>query len=513
MILLLAVAPFLGLAAAGGSGGYVVEINDAARKLLEHAHSASLTAVTGAVNRLGSVWTLDILRLGTCAALVIFRRWQHLLAFAGSVLVVGWVVHVTAPSGSSPTLQPPRVSMIAGALSPAAAVAELAVTVVGIAYALVAPGRPRRLTLIAGGVLLTAVGVARIYTGLDLSGVLTGAIIGVAIPLVLFRLLAPERSFPISYRRGKSAHLSVEGPRGEAIRRALADQLGISVAGVEPFGTAGSGGSTPLRIQLTAQPQDAVFGKLYALTHLRSDRWYKLGRMMLYGTLEDEKPFNSVRRLVEYEDYMLRLMADVGVPSAVPYGFVELTPEREYLLVTEFLARGKEILDAEVGRGTIRDALSIVRRLWNAGIAHRDVKPANLLVRDGKVFLIDVAFCQVRPSPWRQVVDLANMMLILALRTSPEMVYEEALGLFSPEDIAEAFAATRGITMPSQLRAEIRKDGRDLVGAFRALAPPSAPIRIQRWSARRLGVTVGVLLGGAIAGSLLWGNLSAVGLR
>jgi len=201
----------------------VVEINDAARKLLEHAHSASLTAVTGAVNRIGSVWTLDILRLGTCAALVIFRRWQHLLAFAGSVLVVGWVVHVTAPSVSSPTLQPPRVSMIAGALSPAAAVAELAVTVVGIAYALVAPGRPRRLTLVAGGVLLTAVGVARIYTGLDLSGVLTGAIIGVAIPLVLFRLLAPERSFPVSYRRGKSAHLPVEGPRGQAIRRALAD--------------------------------------------------------------------------------------------------------------------------------------------------------------------------------------------------------------------------------------------------------------------------------------------------
>ncbi len=513
MILLLVVAPFLGLAAAGGSGGYVVEINDAARKFLEHAHSASLTAVIGAVNRIGSVWTLGILRLGTCAALVIFRRWQHLLAFVGSVLVVGWVVHVTAPQSSSPTLPPPGVGAIAGSLAPAAAVAGLAVTVVGIAYALVAPGRARRLTLVAGGVLLTAVGVARIYTGGDLSGVLTGAIIGVAIPLVLFRLLAPERSFPISYRRGKSAHLSVEGPRGEAIRRALADQLGIGVAGVEPFGTAGSGGSTPLRIQLTAQPPEAVFGKLYALTHLRSDRWYKLGRMMLYGALEDEKPFNSVRRLVEYEDYMLRLMADVGVPSAVPYGFVELTPEREYLLVTEFLARGKEILDAEVGRGTIRDALSIVRRLWNAGIAHRDVKPANLLVRDGKVFLIDVAFCQVRPSPWRQVVDLANMMLVLALRTSPEMVYEEALGLFSPEDIAEAFAATRGITMPSQLRAEIRKDGRDLVGAFRALAPPSAPIRIQRWSARRLGVTVGVLLGGAIAGSLLWGNLSAVGLR
>ena len=513
MILLLVVAPFLGLGAAGGSGSYVGQINDAARKLFEPAHSAGLTAVIGAVSLLGSVWTLGIVRLATCAVLVIFRRWQHLLAFAGAVLVVGWVVHATAPAGTPGTPLPTGAGVVAGALGPSAAVAEFAVTAVGIAYALVPPGRARRLALAGGGVLLAALGVAQLSGGRDLSGVVTGVIVGVAIPLVLFRLLAPERSFPISYRRGKSAHVPVEGPRGQAIRAALADQLGIGVAGVELFGTAGSGGSTPLRIQVAGQPEAALFGKLYALTHLRADRWYKLGRMMLYGALEDEKPFNSVRRLVEYEDYMLRLMADVGVPSAAPYGFVELTPEREYLLVAEFLAGGQEILDAEVSRDTVRDALAIIRRLWNAGIAHRDVKPSNLLARDGKVFLIDVAFCQVRPSPWRQVVDLANMMLVLALRTSPEMVYQEAQQLFSPEEIAEAFAATRGITVPSQLRAEIRKDGRDLVGAFRALAPARAPIRIQRWTVRRLGVTVGVLLGAAIAVSLAWANLGAIALR
>ena len=58
--------------------------------------------------------------------------------------------------------------------------------------------------------------------------------------------------------------------------------------------------------------------------------------------------------------------------------------------------------------------------------------------------------------------------------------HREALGLFSPAEIAEAFAATRGITVPCQLRAEIRKDSRDLAGAFRTLAPARAPIRIQR---------------------------------
>ena len=94
-----------------------------------------------------------------------------------------------------------------------------------------------------------------------------------------------------------------------------------------------------------------------------------------------------------------------------------MTPEREYLLVTEFFDGAKEIGDVEVDDDLIDQGLLLVRRLWDAGLAHRDIKPANLLVQDGELLLIDVAFAQVRPSPWRQAVDLANMMLVLAVRT------------------------------------------------------------------------------------------------
>ena len=62
-----------------------------------------------------------------------------------------------------------------------------------------------------------------------------------------------------------------------------------------------------------------VFAKLYAQSHLRADRWYKWGRTVVYGTLEDEVRFTSVRRLVEYEDYIQRLMRDSGIPSAEPF--------------------------------------------------------------------------------------------------------------------------------------------------------------------------------------------------
>ena len=131
--------------------------------------------------------------------------------------------------------------------------------------------------------------------------------LGVAVPLLAFRWFTPNEVFPVSYRRGRSAHLDVGGARGEAIRRALQDQLGLIVDEVKPFGLAGSAGSTPLRITRQGRPADSyLFGKLYARSHLRADRWYKLGRELLYGRLEDEKPFNTVRRLVQQEDYALR---------------------------------------------------------------------------------------------------------------------------------------------------------------------------------------------------------------
>jgi serine/threonine protein kinase len=147
----------------------------------------------------------------------------------------------------------------------------------------------------------------------------------------------------------------------------------------------------------------------------------------------------------------------------------------------------------------IDDGLLIVRRLWDAGLAHRDIKPANLMVHEGKVKLIDVAFAQIRPSPWRQAVDLANMMLVLAVRTDPARVYQRALQFFTPEEIAEAFAATRGIASPTQLRAAMKQDGRDLVAEFRALAPERRPIPLQRWGVRRVLMALGMLLLALIA--------------
>ena len=219
-----------------------------------------------------------------------------------------------------------------------------------------------------------------------------------------------------------------------------------------------------------------------------------------------------MRRLVEYEDHLLRLMRDAGLPTPRPYGFAEITPEREYLIVMEFFEGAREMRGSPIDDQVITDALRVVRRMWDVGVAHRDIKPSNVLVRDGKVLLIDVAFAAVRPTPWRQAVDLANMMLTLALLSTPERVYQRALEVFAAQDVAEAFAACRSVTVPTQLRALLRADGRDLVGQFRRLAPKRRPVPVQLWNIRRIGVTAMLLASLAAAVAVFAGYMKVAGL-
>ena len=454
--------------------------------------------VLGAV---GTGWSITIVGWGMLVLLVIFKRWRHLFTFFASLLVAGMLSTLVYLLLRRP--RPYGVTMIGdwtGFAAPSFPILTLAACLIGFTYSMVVPGRPRDWAKLGTGVVIAVVAFARLYLAVDHpSDIVWAVVLGVAIPLAAFRWFTPNEAFPVTYRRGKTAHLDVTGARGDAIRQAIADQLGLTVLEVKPVGLETSGGSTPLRLRIAGDPDTYVFAKLYAKSHVRADRWYKLGRTILYGALEDEASFHTVRRFVQYEDYTLRLMQDMKLPVPAAYGIVEITPEREYLIVMEFFDGAAEISEAEVTDGIIDEGLLLIRKLWDAGLAHRDIKPGNLMVRDGKVLLVDAFFVQVRPSPWRQAVDLGNMMLVLAVKSDPERVYRHALKYFTPTEIAEAFAATRGVASPTQLRLVMKQDGRDFLAHFRRLAPERRPIGIQRWSVRRVALAAGLVVSLVVA--------------
>lgn len=480
-----------------------------------------LTEFLNGIHVIGYTWAVPVVGWTVLILLAVARRVRHLLVYFTGLIATTLIVLTMAPYvGRSRPWMVEQLVPWEGFSHPSLPVAQLTAVLVGAAYALV-PGERNRLRaglLIA--VMVVLFGFSRVYLGVEYPmDPLNGAIVGAAAMATLFLLICPEKVFPVGFQRGRTAHLDLGGPRGEAIRSALTDQLGCcsgsagEVTDIRPFGLADSAGSTPMQVTIAGDPAQILFGKLYASSHLRSDRWYKLGRALLYGRLEDEARFQNVRRLVEREDYLLRTMRDAGIRVPQPSGVAVITPEREYLIVTEFLDGAEEVTGAEVNDEIIRDGLGQVRKLWDHGLAHRDIKPSNVMVLGDEVYLIDVAFGQVRPSPWREAVDLANMMLSLALRSSSERVYALATMSFTPDEIAEAFAATRSITMPSQLRYELKNDDRDLIDEFVRLSHSGRKLPIQRWTIRRVGLVVWVVGLAALVVALGLGNLQGIGLR
>ena len=507
-VIVLAVTLILwGALAFGPSLGAITRADNAVLRVVAHLRSGPVTTFMRVAGHLGSSGVTASTAGATVVLLLIWRRFQHLIAYLIALLAASFIE--LAVGAQLARMRPTGLAILdhwQGYSNPSKPVGDLAAVLAGAVFTLAPAGAWRRRAGTVAAGLLTVLCAARLYTAVDHpTDVFAGVAVGWALPALVFRLATPDEAFPVSYRWGGRAHLDIGPARTAAIRRALSEQVGFDLEAVEPFGLGGSAGSTPLRLRIrqSGTPETkVVFGKLYALNHLRSDRLYKLIRSIRYGRLEDEQPFSSVRRLVEYEDHLLRLFRDLGLPTPEPYGLVEITPEREYLLLMEFFEDARELSGTAVTDDEIDQGLMIVKAMWDGGLAHRDLKPSNLLLAGGRVLLIDVAFGAVRPTPWRQAVDLADMMLTLALVSTPERVYARAVRLFTPEDVAEAFAASRGVTIPAQLRSRLHADGRDLVGRFRRLAPPRHPLRIQRWTARRALTTVGSA--GAVT-LIVWG--------
>jgi membrane-associated phospholipid phosphatase len=225
----------------------VTVLDDAAVRWLAGLDAPGLQGAWQALAFLGSWWVINTVGFGLVLVLLALRRFRHLIL---AVIVAQLLTTISENLLGSSAHRPRPFGVVIGTSwggwalpSP---VMHLAATLVVVLYTLVPEGRWRHRGKLVETGLVTLTGLARIALGAEApTDVLVGAAIGVAIPLALFRLFAPNEVFPISYRRGRAAHLDVTGARGAAIRRGLEDQLGLAVTEVEPFGLSGSAGSTP----------------------------------------------------------------------------------------------------------------------------------------------------------------------------------------------------------------------------------------------------------------------------
>jgi hypothetical protein len=212
-----------------GSAIAVTVVDDAVVRWLGGLHAPGLQTLWRGLAHLGSWWALIMLQFGLLLALLVLRRWRHLI-----VWLVVWNVVMILVGLLDAVARRPRPFGVeqrvgwGGWAMPSMELTHLTLICVGVLYTLVPEGRWRNLGKWVAAGLVAVVAAARIALGTEApTDVLLTVGIAVSIPLLAFRRFTPNEVFPITYRRGRVAHLDVGGARGAAIRRALEEQLGL----------------------------------------------------------------------------------------------------------------------------------------------------------------------------------------------------------------------------------------------------------------------------------------------
>ncbi|MER6585895.1 phosphatase PAP2 family protein [Micromonospora chalcea] len=271
----------------------------------------------------------------------------------------------------------------------------------------------------AAWVVIGLVAVARIHVGAHLPIDVAGGVLVGWLAVCLTRLVVgevgPQRSVP-------------------ALRATLR-RRGIEVAWLAPI-HGDARGSQPWQAVTTGGRR--LFVKVTGGEQRDADWVYKLYRRMRYRHVADAPPYLSARQQSEHETCLTLLAARAGVriPAVVT---TAAAPGGDAVLVQEFIDAAP--LDAVVGPvplAAVRDAWDQVARLHRVGIAHRDLRAANVLVGRDHVYLVDLGFGADDASAEQRARDVVELMVALAGRVDPAGVVDAAIDHLGVAAVADS---------------------------------------------------------------------------
>ena len=269
-----------------------------------------------------------------------------------------------------------------------------------------------------------------------------------------------------------AVHLALGAPGG--LPTASAIRQGLRAAGIEPDRlqpvVGDARGSVPFMVEVGDGRR--LFVKAVGREQRDADLLYKLWRWAAYREVEDETPFASPKQEVEHEAYLSLLAARAGVRTPP---VVAATPAQDgqMLLVQGYVAgQTLDRLDpAAVHDGLLAAVWAEVGRLRAAGIAHRDLRLANLLVDgDGRPWLLDFGFAEAAASPRRLARDVAELLASLAGLVGPDRAVDSTTQAIGAEAVTRALP----LLQPAALSTATRTGARSRPGLLHELRERAA---------------------------------------
>ncbi|HEY7429931.1 MAG TPA: lysylphosphatidylglycerol synthase transmembrane domain-containing protein [Streptosporangiaceae bacterium] len=373
--------------------------------------------------------------VGIVAAALWHRRFRLLAslalaaALAGAVLA-GILYLIGGPSPAAVAASTGRGSWLAGAAFPGPALLAGAVAVTVAASPWLS--RPWRR---AAWLALFAAGVARLLAGTALPmelvlALATGVTAGAG---VLVALGVPDRRMGPA---GVAAALRSAGLPVSSVARA-----DVEAKGSRPFFADTDGGRRLFIKVLGSDQRDADL--LY--------RAYRFARLRDVG---DTRPAASLIQAVEHQA-LVALMAERAGVRCPRVDRVLKAPDGTALLVMDRI-EGRPLAQlpaGQIGGNLLRRLWAEVARLHQAGIAHRSLRAANVVVgADGRPWLTDFSFAELSATQRQLSLDLAELLASLATLAGAEAAVGAAAAVVGARELAPAVPLLQPLALSAATR-------------------------------------------------------------
>ncbi|MBI4033640.1 flippase-like domain-containing protein [Candidatus Saccharibacteria bacterium] len=215
-----------------------------------------------------------------------------------------------------------------------------------------------------------------------------------------------------------------------------------------------------------------AFLKLSEPVNKNADALYKLYRRLLFRHVEDETPYVSTKQKVEHEALMTLMAREAGVKTPAVREIIA-DPRGEHVYILFDFIKGKtlaEINNKAVDENVLSGLWQQIKKLRAARIAHRDLRCANVMLDEsGGIWLIDFGFAQSSATKRRLNIDIAELMVSLALRVGHKKAVDSAIEVLGADMVGEIVPLLQGPAFTKDTRAQLRGN-RELLNLIRAYA-------------------------------------------
>ncbi|MDO4900376.1 lysylphosphatidylglycerol synthase transmembrane domain-containing protein [Actinomyces sp.] len=237
----------------------------------------------------------------------------------------------------------------------------------------------------------------------------------------------------------------------------------------------------------------------------------------------------SVRTAAEHAALMILEAGRAGVRAPTLVGMAEA--DESVLLVTDHISGARALADLEeVGDDVLTDLWDQISRAHTAGLAHRDLDSARVIVDDaGSVWLLGWESGETISSELSRRVDLAQLLALTAALTDVDRAIAAASRSLSTQQLASIAPMLQRIVLPAATREAMGRRGKvlqELRDALVDLTPTAhaEPAKVTRFSPRTVIMAVVGLVAlwtllarlnieqitDAVAGANLWWMLGAL---